>query len=155
MVGINFQNEDQVFPLRFVTSSDEETRAIGRRFGKSLKENSLVCFFGDLGAGKTTFIKGLVSGVNGFAEDDVNSPTYTYLNIYPGIIPVFHFDLYRLEQVDDFLQMGFEDFLHAGGICCIEWSERISELIPKTAMRVCLKSCDRDTREIEFFLGEK
>lgn len=149
MVGIDFKAEENTFPLRFITHSNDETRAIGRNFGKSLKENSIVCFFGDLGSGKTTFIKGLVSGVNGFNEDEVISPTYTYLNVYPGSIPVYHFDLYRLEHVDDFLQMGFEDFFYVGGICCIEWSERIHELVPQEAIRVYLKYLDRDKREIE------
>ncbi len=154
MVGINFDLENSSSPHRFLTYSDEETREIGRNLGKCLKKNNIICFFGDLGAGKTTLIKGLVFGVNGFQEEEVNSPTYTYLNIYPGTIPVYHFDLYRLEQVEDFLHMGFEDYLHADGICCIEWSERISEIIPQEAMRAVMKYLDHDKREIEFFLGE-
>ncbi len=152
MVGINLNVEDTELPLRYITYSNDETRAIGRQLGKDLKENKVICFFGDLGAGKTTFIKGLVFGVNGFHEDEVMSPTYTYLNVYPGVIPVYHFDLYRLEHVDDFLQMGFEDFFCAGGICCIEWSERISELVPSDAIRIYLKYLDHEKREIELFI---
>ena len=110
--------------------------ALGYAFGRGLKPNSVVCFSGDLASGKTTFIKGVVAGAAQCHTDIVNSPTFVYLNIYAGKIKVYHFDLYRMQGVDDFLSMGFEDLLFAQGICCIEWSERIAALLPENCMRI-------------------
>lgn len=112
----------------YQTSSAQETEEIGRELGKKLTPGSVICFFGELGAGKTTLIKGIVSAVSSSSEL-VNSPTFVYLNIYSGTPPVYHFDLYRLRDADEFLGMGFDEFLHADGICCIEWSERIKGLL--------------------------
>lgn len=100
-------------------------------FGKQLKPNSIVCFYGDLGAGKTTFIKGLAAGILGSSGEEVISPTFTYLNIYHGKNSpksLYHFDLYRLRDADEFLGMGFDEMFDAGGICCIEWAEKIEAL---------------------------
>lgn len=139
--------------ILFTSHSDSETRAIGSNLGKMLTKNSIVCFFGDLGAGKTTFIKGLASAITGCSVEEINSPTYTYLNIYTGTIPVYHFDLYRLKSSEDFLHMGFDDFFYTDGICCIEWSERISELIPPGAWTVTLTHINHEQRQIDLLLG--
>ena len=109
-------------------------------FGKTLKKRSIVCFFGDLGAGKTTFIKGLVKGFAGINENLVSSPTYVYLNIYQGKEVVYHFDLYRLRDSDEFLSMGFDEMFFSDGICCIEWSERIENLLPPSVIKVTLEN---------------
>ena len=89
----------------YTTNSAEETIALGKQLSKQLKDNSVVCFFGDLAAGKTTFIKGLASGVTDCELEEINSPTFVYLNIYEGRRKVFHFDLYRLNGPGDFLDM--------------------------------------------------
>lgn len=106
---------------------------------------------GDLGAGKTTFIKGLAAAVAGCSPEDVNSPTYVYLNIYEGPQTVYHFDLYRLRDVDEFLGMGFDEYLFAGGVCCLEWSERIESLLPANCIRVVMKNTGNHSREITIF----
>jgi tRNA threonylcarbamoyladenosine biosynthesis protein TsaE len=137
----------------FTSHSDAETRSIGSQLGKHLGKNTILCFFGDLGAGKTTFIKGLASAVTGCPPEIVNSPTFTYLNIYPGIIPVYHFDLYRLKDSEDFLHMGFDDYFHADGICCIEWSERIPDLVPEDAWSVIFTHINQEQRQIKLLLG--
>lgn len=122
--------------LKITTGSAAETRQAGVMFGKQLKPNDVVCFFGDLGAGKTTFIQGLAEGVLGSADDVVNSPTFTYLNIYKGRMTLYHFDLYRLRDSDEFLSMGFDETFDAGGVCCIEWAEKIAPLVPEEAIRI-------------------
>ena len=128
----------------------EETMAFAREFSSRLRPNDVLCFFGDLGSGKTTFIKGLVEGASGYSADAVGSPTFTYLNIYTGPRQVvFHFDLYRLRDVDEFLSMGFDEYMNAGGICCIEWSERIAELLPAHYIRVLMSLSDEGGRKIE------
>ncbi|MFZ0565669.1 MAG: tRNA (adenosine(37)-N6)-threonylcarbamoyltransferase complex ATPase subunit type 1 TsaE [Chlamydiales bacterium] len=117
---------------RIETASDEETIAFGCRLGKLLKPNTLVCLFGELGTGKTTLVKGIAKGVNHTAPEEVHSPTFSYLNVYgaESHMALYHFDLYRLNDVDEFLSLGFEEYFFAGGICCIEWSERIASILP-------------------------
>lgn len=116
--------------FEFVTHSEEETFQLGRKIARELKPNTVLTFYGDLAAGKTTFIKGLAFQIGGIDTNEVNSPTFTYLNIYEGLKTLYHFDLYRLEGYQDFLKMGFDEYLNADGICCIEWSERIRTHLP-------------------------
>lgn len=134
--------------LKFISHSDEETKAFGRSIGEQLDTSSVLCFFGDLGAGKTTLIKGIVAGATGISPDEVNSPTFVYLNIHKGSKTVYHFDLYRLRDADEFLSMGFDEYFFAGGICCVEWSEKIEPLLPPDCMRVVMKHAGEHTREI-------
>lgn len=153
MDGINFPTDLLNCQARILTHSADETRALGFHLGKLLPKDSVVCFFGDLGAGKTTLIKGLVEAAAGIPAEQVNSPTFTYLNIYPGPKPVYHFDLYRLAGAEDFLHMGFDEYFTAGGICCLEWSERIPQLLPKTALRVTIQSISIEKRQIDLLSG--
>ncbi len=133
---------------RYVTHNSEESYRLGSQLGQRLPPGSVVCFFGDLGAGKTTMIKGLVEGAGVPSECRVTSPTYTYLNIYQGPIPVYHFDLYRLSGADEFLAMGFDEYFDAGGICCVEWSEKIDPVIDVSVIRVEIEHLSGDERKI-------
>ena len=112
--------------------SAEKTRLFGLEVGQKLKSGAVLALKGELGAGKTTFVEGLVEGVLG-KRIPIESPTFCYLNIYEG--KVFHFDLYRLKSAEQFLEMGFEEFLFTG-IACIEWSERIESLLPEDVITV-------------------
>jgi tRNA threonylcarbamoyladenosine biosynthesis protein TsaE len=133
---------------RLTSHSAEETIALGKAVGESLKENSILCFFGELAAGKTTFIKGVVAGAAALSPEQVISPTFVYLNIYKGKKTVYHFDLYRLKDIDQFLSMGFDEYLFSNGICCIEWSERIAALLPENTIKVFLTHAGDQRREI-------
>lgn len=135
--------------VRYVTHSAKETQNLAMDFGRTLPPNSIVCFFGDLGSGKTTFIKGLAAGVSPGLESQVNSPTFTYLNIYRGNSTIYHFDLYRLRDADQFLGMGFDEMFYAEGICCIEWSEKITALLPPGAICIYMSHTDESTRHID------
>ncbi|MFN0064635.1 MAG: tRNA (adenosine(37)-N6)-threonylcarbamoyltransferase complex ATPase subunit type 1 TsaE [Chlamydiales bacterium] len=128
--------------------SSEETYTLGREIGSRLPQESLLSFFGELGAGKTTLIKGVVAGVTG-SSVGVESPTFTYLNIYGEKKKVFHFDLYRLRSPADFIQMGFEEYLVHEGVTCIEWSERIEQILPPHAMKIVLSYESENCRLIE------
>lgn len=130
---------------RIITDSSEETLIFGANLGKELPSGSILCLFGELGAGKTTLVKGIVHGRTGIAPESVVSPTFVYLNIYDSI---YHFDLYRLQGADEFLSLGFEEYFFAGGICCIEWSERICSLLPKEAVHITLSHLSENKREI-------
>lgn len=140
--------------IKWNSSSADETTSRGCAFGTTLAPQSVVCFFGELGAGKTTFIKGLVAGATGVDAEQVSSPTFTYLNIYKGRKTVYHFDFYRLRDADEFLSMGFDDYLFADGICCIEWSEKIESILPGNCIKICLKHVDENSRVIELIRGE-
>lgn len=133
---------------QFISQSASETELLGYQFGKHLQENSILCFFGDLAAGKTTFIRGLSEGLNVNGKIQVNSPTFVYLNIYEGIKTVYHFDLYRLYDEDEFLSMGFDEYFYSGGICCIEWSERISSLLPAGIIKIEINHIAEHIRQI-------
>ncbi len=126
----------------------EMMHALGMQFAKTLHTNAVVSFFGELGAGKTTFIKGMAEGL-AINSQAVNSPTFQYLNIYTGTRNLFHFDLYRLKTSDDFLNMGFDDVFCQGGITCIEWAERISTILPKNSIRVAIYHAENGARTVE------
>jgi len=131
-----------------LSHSPEETVKLGKKIGIQLAPNTIICFSGDLGAGKTTLIKGLASSAADCDEEIVNSPTFVYLNIYEGKKTVFHFDLYRLQQPIDFLRMGFDEYLYLGGISCIEWSERLGEHLPSNCLHISLHHLDKDLRKM-------
>ena len=103
--------------MDFITNSPEETEAVGAALGKILQPGTILAYRGDLGAGKTAFTRGLARGL-GYCEP-VTSPTYTIVNEYlGGRLPLFHFDMYRLASSDDLWDIGWEDYLERGGICC-------------------------------------
>ena len=122
--------------------------AFGAELASSVEPGTVLCFFGELGAGKTTLIKGFVGAATEFSVDDVSSPTFTYLNIYEGEKPVYHFDLYRLNSSEEFMAMGFDDFFEAGGFCCVEWAERIEEVLPRKTIKVTMRHDGEDRRHI-------
>lgn len=131
------------------TASAEETISLGRSYARQLDDRAILCFKGDLGAGKTTFIKGLVEELAALSPSVVTSPTFMYLHIYRGKKTIYHFDLYRLRDAEEFLSMGFEEILN-NGICCIEWSERITDLIPSNAKRITFEYLEDQRRKIKF-----
>ena len=104
----------------------EETEAIGEQLAKSLRPGQIVWLSGDLGAGKTAFVRGLARGLG--CEGMVTSPTYTLVHEYSGEIPLFHFDIYRLNDYDDLLDIGWLDYLDRGGVCAVEWAQRLNPI---------------------------
>ena len=110
--------------MQFITRSPEETEQLGERLGKRLRGGEVIAFLGGLGAGKTAFTRGLARGLD--IPMRVTSPTYTIVNEYTGgRLPLFHFDMYRLESEDDLFDVGWEDYLRRGGVCAVEWSENV------------------------------
>ncbi|MGM0439825.1 MAG: tRNA (adenosine(37)-N6)-threonylcarbamoyltransferase complex ATPase subunit type 1 TsaE [Chlamydiota bacterium] len=132
----------------YTTYSPQETIKLGETLGRQLPVNSMVCFFGDLAAGKTTLIKGLAAGAAGISHEQVNSPTFVYLNIYEGTKSLYHFDLYRLEDAEEFLTMGFDEHLLDDNICLIEWAEKIEAILPPNHIKVSIEHYDHNCRHI-------
>ena len=119
--------------MRYISNSVAETEQIGAELSRSLSAGSIVAFTGDLGAGKTAFVRGMARGLG--IEERVTSPTFTIVNEYEGgVRPLFHFDLYRLSDGDELFDIGWEDYLVRGGICAVEWSERAAD-----AMENCVR----------------
>ena len=121
---------DRIDSVSLFLATAEDTFEFGKKLASLLSPDSILALSGDLGAGKTTFTQGLASGLR--VEEEVTSPTFCYLNTYEGTLPLFHFDLYRLKTSSDFQQLGFDEYFAKGGICAIEWPERIS--IPTRAL---------------------
>jgi tRNA threonylcarbamoyladenosine biosynthesis protein TsaE len=138
-------------PEEVITHSAEETTAWGREFAKRLTAHTLVLLSGDLGSGKTTLTKGIVSALGAAREEDVTSPTFTLLHTYgeAGTAqPVFHGDLYRIENFHDFETLGLEDIFAKPAIVILEWSERFPLPSPWPSIRVRLEHLGGDSRRI-------
>ena len=133
--------------MKLQSNSDAETRDIGRRIGERLKRGDVVCLYGDLGAGKTTMVKGIASAL-GISERDITSASFTIIAEYDAGVPFYHIDLYRLtpEQVPD---LGLHEYLGSDGISVIEWAERAEGEVPDDSIRVSLYHKEEDLREIE------
>ena len=132
---------------QFITRSPEETEALGARLAGALEPGAVVAFTGDLGAGKTAFVRGLARGLG--IRDRVTSPTFTIVNEYEGgRLPLFHFDLYRLGCADELFDIGWEDYLARGGVCAVEWSERMEELLEPGTIRVDLRRGEDESRRV-------
>ena len=114
-----------------------ETEALGRQLAAHLRSGDVVAFFGDLGAGKTAFTRGLAAGLG--CRGRVTSPTFTIVNEYDGPIPLFHFDMYRLGSEEELFDIGWEDYLARPGICAVEWSEQVAGALPPEAVRVTIQ----------------
>lgn len=134
----------------FVSQSSQETLCIGQEIGSQLVSTARILgLFGDLGAGKTTLLKGIIHAAAGVEFRDVCSPTFNYLNIYQGkYLPVYHFDLYRLADANQFLAAGFADFFYLDGLCCLEWCEKIDSILPKEALRIYVSHLNETQRQI-------
>lgn len=130
-----------------LSCSVEETIAFGKEFAKELSIGDVVCLNGDLGAGKTHFVKGIASFF-GVDEEQVSSPTFTLINEYQGSIPIYHFDCYRLESEQEALEIGTEEYFYGDGISIVEWPQKIGNLIPLNAVWITIKHSGETKREI-------
>jgi len=131
-----------------ITHSAEETIRWGREFSGRLKPPVLVLLTGELGSGKTTLTKGIVSGLNAANEDDVTSPTFTLVHVYGKPAKVYHADLYRIESLHDFETLGMEDMFATPAVAILEWSERFPLQSPWPQIRVRLEHLGGDARRI-------
>jgi len=135
-----------------ITCSAEETTSWGRQFAARLKAPIAVLLSGELGSGKTTLTKGIVSGLGAASEEEVTSPTFTLVHIYGGaqrpVSKVYHVDLYRIENFHDFETLGMEDVFEEPGVLIVEWAERFPLRSPWPQIRVRLEHLDADRRRL-------
>jgi len=130
-----------------ISRSPDQTRIVAADFAKTLIAGSVVKLVGDLGSGKTEFVKGLATGLN--CENVVTSPTFTLIHEYRGgRLHLFHMDLYRLNHEAELDEIGFEDYLRAGGICAVEWADKFADRMPSDSAEVVLTILENNTRRI-------
>ena len=129
----------------FLSYSVEQTEEFAEEFSKKLNGNEIIAMYGELGAGKTAFARGLARGLD--VEDTVSSPTFAIVNEYSGVYPVFHFDMYRIESWNDLDSIGFFDYID-NGIIIIEWSENIEGALPDDIIKVKIVKTDNENERI-------
>ncbi|MBI4410863.1 MAG: tRNA (adenosine(37)-N6)-threonylcarbamoyltransferase complex ATPase subunit type 1 TsaE [Deltaproteobacteria bacterium] len=145
----------------FLSQSPEQTEKFAAEFSKKLKKGDVIALCGDLGSGKTTFVRGLFYGLHGDPAYFVTSPTFTLLHEYPTKkSPLYHFDLYRIETFEEFQRIDFEEYFGGSGrigsagtgvgdgICVVEWGDKIPELASEFDYKISFRFCDKNKREI-------
>ena len=123
--------------MEFLSHSTAETEAAGEALARRLRPGTVLAYQGGLGMGKTAFTRGLARGLGCGVR--VTSPTFTIVNEYEGRIPLFHFDMYRLPDADALFDIGWEDYLGRGGVCAVEWSERVEDALPEDTVWVRIR----------------
>ncbi len=138
--------------MTYITNSEAETEALGAKIAESLPDGAVVAFFGELGSGKTAFVRGMARGMG--IETLVNSPTFTIVNEYEGARSLFHFDMYRLGSADELFDIGWDDYLARGGVCAVEWSENVAEAFDGSEIVVRFEKTGGDGRRITIEGGD-
>lgn len=131
--------------MKIISTSASQTQEIAKEYAKSLCKGDVVLLFGDLGAGKTAFTKGIAKALG--ITEEITSPTYAYMNDYDGVL--YHYDCYRLTSGEHAEALGLTDYFYAGGICVIEWSNNIQSVLPERTKKVVISTIDENTRSIE------
>ena len=129
-----------------ISNSSEETFTFAKELGKTILKKSIVALYGNLGAGKTIFAKGLAAGLG--IVDEITSPTFSLLEVYEGNITLYHFDLYRIDDPDEFLNLSFEEYWEGDGVSVIEWPEIAENILPKKRINVWIEYIDENIRRI-------
>ncbi|SRR6056297_1327216 len=131
----------------FVCKSEKETMDLARTVGEKCVPGDIICLKGELGAGKTHFVKGFVAAF-GISPSSVSSPTFSIIQEYDGSMQVYHFDFYRLDNVQEALEIGTEEYFYGDGVSIIEWPERVAALMPGDVKEIHITSINNTTRKI-------
>jgi len=130
----------------FFTKNETETEALGARLAQSLKGGAVIAMYGDLGAGKTAFVRGMARGMG--LECRVSSPTFTIVNEYLGERELIHFDMYRLSSADELFDIGWEDYISRGAVCAVEWSENVEDAFYGDEIKLTIEKLSDTERKI-------
>ena len=134
--------------LNTTTHSVDETRQLGQKIGSLIKQPVIIALIGDLGSGKTAFVQGLAQGLEVPADYYITSPTFTLVNEYPGRLPLFHVDLYRLETVEDLEDIGLDELLYDRAVLAVEWADKMVESLAGDYLTLQFEIIDDDCRKI-------
>lgn len=138
--------------LEIITFGETETELLGEQLAGTISAEAVIAFYGGLGMGKTAFCRGFLRGMD--SKDDVSSPTFAILHEYRGRLPVYHFDMYRVEGFESLESTGFFDFLGTESVILVEWSENIDEFIPETAVKIEILRGEEDNKRIFKITGD-
>ncbi len=130
----------------FISNSETETFSFARKFAGDIRRSTVIALRGDLGSGKTIFTKGLAQGLG--ITEDITSPTFSLMEIYEGDINLYHFDLYRIENLNEFDNLRFEEYWEGDGVSIIEWPEKAEDLLPGKRIDIIIEYIDEFRREI-------
>lgn len=132
---------------KVISHNEEDTRELGMKLGKNLKKGDIVCLVGDLGSGKTLLSQSIAKALG--VDEEVTSPTFTIIHEYMGKeLPLYHFDVYRINHPDEMFEIGFEEYLFGEGICLIEWADKIEEYIPEDRIMIRIQRGQADQERI-------
>ena|SRR5690554_1083627 len=134
--------------MQMISAGPRETQALAQNLGRLAQPGTVLVLAGPLGAGKTSFVQGLARGLG--ITGVVNSPTFTIVKEYRGRLPLFHFDLYRLDDPEELWELGLDEYLASGGVCALEWGDRASALLPADRMHIHLEPRSGEERVITF-----
>jgi len=132
-----------------ITGSEQETLKLGKQIGRLIEQPTLILLQGDLGAGKTVLARGIARGLGVSEQTPITSPTFTLMNHYPARLDLYHFDLYRLSDPDELVELGFDEFAHGSGVSLVEWPERLEDR-GFERLRVKLRREDELRRQLRF-----
>jgi tRNA threonylcarbamoyladenosine biosynthesis protein TsaE len=133
-------------------TSEAETQQLGRSLGKATQPGLVVALIGNLGAGKTRFVQAAAEGLD-IPREAVNSPTFVLIHEYEGRLPVYHFDTYRLGDIDEFLELGADEYMSGDGVCFIEWADRMEEVLPRDRLSITFEITGELTRRVTLAAG--
>ena len=130
----------------FFTRNEQETEALGARLARSIEGGAVIAMYGDLGAGKTAFVRGMARGMG--LDCRVSSPTFTIVNEYLGERELIHFDMYRLSSADELFDIGWEDYISRGAVCAVEWSENVEDAFYGDEIKLTIEKLSDSERKI-------
>lgn len=131
--------------FEIISRSPEETEALGLKLGHVLEAGTILCLSGDLGTGKTTLTKSIAKSLG--VSEYVTSPSYTIVNEYEGKLPLYHFDVYRINEIEELYEIGYEEYFFGCGVTIIEWASMIMDLIPDDAVKIEIERLDDQERK--------
>lgn len=135
---------------KFITENVDQTIKLAQKLAGFLKKGNVLGLIGELGSGKTTFVKGIAKGLR-IKEDNVVSPSFVLIREYQGSLPLYHFDLYRLNYLEEVELLGYEDYFYGEGITCVEWAEKIENLLPTEYLKIKFDILGSNKRNIIFY----
>ena len=135
--------------LQVITTHPSETLALSKKVGEIVQRGTVILLTGPLGAGKTCFTQGLASGLGVPRTHPVTSPSYSLMNIHYGRLPLYHFDLYRLSELEDLDELGYDEFAEGDGVTVVEWAQRLEQLLD-ASLEVVIECLDEDRRRFSF-----
>ena len=135
---------------RYASGSEEQTAQLGAALAEALQPGLVVALIGSLGAGKTRLVRAVAEAA-GVDPREISSPTFVLIREYEGRLPIYHFDTYRLAGEEEFLDLGADEYLHGGGVCFIEWADRVAGVLPADVLTIDIRITGQTTRELLFF----